>query len=298
MTRRLLFVLVFTSIAAGCSQCGAAPAPSPDVLAETRATLPTDPDDPMWRDLPVHVAPLLLQDLVEPRLMEPSTTQVRVSAVASGDKIAFRLEWDDAEPDDLPMAGHFADACAIQVPVELAADLPAPQMGEPDRTVEITYWRASWQAVVDGRGDSIRDIYPGATVDHYPFEAGSLGLEDDVDEFAVHEPGSADQVAMANRYAPARALGNTMAGPRTSPVEDLLAEGPGSLAPGPPTDSAGMGVRTDTGWAVVLSRRLPNGVQSTGRGQIAFAVWQGSNDESGARKMRTGWVPLVVENNQ
>jgi hypothetical protein len=32
-----------------------------------------------------------------------------------------------------------------------------------------------------------------------------------------------------------------------------------------------------------------------GRGQVAFAVWQGSNQEAGSRKMRTGWVPLVVE---
>ena len=26
---------------------------------------------------------------------------------------------------------------------------------------------------------------------------------------------------------------------------------------------------------------------------IALAVWQGSQQESGARKMRTGWIPLV-----
>jgi hypothetical protein len=26
---------------------------------------------------------------------------------------------------------------------------------------------------------------------------------------------------------------------------------------------------------------------------MAFAVWQGSRTEAGARKMRTGWIPLV-----
>ena len=31
---------------------------------------------------------------------------------------------------------------------------------------------------------------------------------------------------MAKRYAPARALENPMSGPRTEPVQDLIAEGP------------------------------------------------------------------------
>jgi len=293
MTRRFLVVVLMSAVAGGCSQCGrAAPPVSPDVVAATRATLPTDPNDPVWREMPVHVAPLLLQDLVEPRLMEPSTTQVRVSAITSGDRIAFRLEWDDEAADDLPRAGYFPDACAVQVPVALSADLPAPQMGELDRPVEITYWRASWQAVVDGRGDRIQDIFPGATVDHYPFEAGSLP---GTDEFAVHAPGSPERQAMTSRYAPARAVGNTMAGPRTSPVQDLLAEGPGTLTPAPSTDSDGRGVRTASGWAVVLTRRMPNGVRPGSRGQVAFAVWEGGHDEAGSRKMRTGWIPLVVE---
>ena len=33
------------------------------------------------------------------------------------------------------------------------------------------------------------------------------------------------------RYAPARALGNQMAGPRKQPVQDLVADGPGTLRP-------------------------------------------------------------------
>ena len=284
MTRRSLLAILLAVVASGCGMCGrAAPPASPDVLAVMRPSLPTDPDDPAWADVPVHTAPLLLQDLVEPRLMTPSTVDVRVRAITNGSKVAFRLEWDDAAVDDLPTAGHFVDACAIQLPVTLAADLPAPQMGEVGRPVEITYWRASWQAVVDGRGDTIKDVFPGATVDHYPFEAASL------------PPGSPEQQAMASRYAPARALGNAMAGPRTSPVQDLVAQGPGTLEPGPSMDSSGRGRRLASGWAVVIGRRLPAGLAPGGRGQIAFAVWEGSHDEAGARKMRTGWVPFVVE---
>jgi hypothetical protein len=29
--------------------------------------------------------------------------------------------------------------------------------------------------------------------------------------------------------------------------------------------------------------------------QIAFAVWEGAHTEVGARKMRTGWVPLILK---
>lgn len=284
MTRRLLLALTMVVLASGCGMCGrAGPPSSPDVLAVMRDEIPASPDDGAWADAPVHTASLLLQDLVEPRLLEPSTSNVRVRAISNGVQIAVRLEWDDAVDDNAPTAANFVDACAMQVPVTLGADLPAPQMGDLDRPVEITYWRASWQAVVDGRGDSIKDLFPGALPDHYPFEAASL------------TPGSPEQQAMAARYAPARSLGNAMAGPRERPVQDLIANGPGTLEPGPATDSDGMGRRTETGWAVVLTRRLPNGVTPGGRGQIAFAVWEGSHDEVGARKMRTGWIPLVVE---
>jgi hypothetical protein len=161
--------------------------------------------------------------------------------------------------------------------------MPAPQMGEQGKPVEITFWRASWQAVVDGRGDTIKDLYPGATVDHYPFQAPSL------------EKGSTAQREMEARYSPARALGNRMAGPRERAVEDLIAEGPGTLASAPAAGSDGRGKRTADGWSVLISRRLPDGLAPGKRSQVAFAVWEGADQEAGSRKMRTGWIPIVVE---
>jgi hypothetical protein len=49
---------------------------------------------------------------------------------------------------------------------------------------------------------------------------------------------------------------------------------------------------------VVISRKLPDGLEGGARTQIAFAVWQGSEQEAGARKMRTGWIPMVVRNSR
>jgi hypothetical protein len=274
-------ILVLLATLAGCTP--APPAPTTEVVAVHGAALPNDPGDAAWREAPVCTAPLIVQDMVEPRLLEPSTDKVQVRAITDGTRVAFRLEWADPTTNDLPGLGRFADACAVQLPERIEADVPAPQMGESGRPVQITYWRAFWQSTVDGRPDTIKALFPNATVDHYPFEAPSLA------------PGSEPQREMAQRYAPARALGNDMAGPRQRPVQDLVAEGPGTIRPAAETRSEGRGVHDEHGWNVVLSRPLPAGLDPGRRTQVAFAVWQGAHQEAGSRKMRSVWLPLTIE---
>jgi DMSO reductase family type II enzyme heme b subunit len=274
----------FAVAAALTLSCGEPAVPPPvEVTAVHGDALPVSPGDAAWAVAPVYTAKLLLQDVVEPRLLETSTPEVRVQAISDGERLALRLTWDDETRDDLPGAARFDDACAIQLPRTVTPDVPDPQMGEKSKPVEVSYWRASWQAVVDGRGDTIQDLYPNAWVDHYPFEAAHL------------EPGSDDQREMALRYAPARALGNDRAGPRDRPVEDLIALGPGSLSRADSAQSDGNGRRSGDGWEVVISRPLPDGLESGGRSVVAFAVWNGAGDEAGSRKMRSGWIPLAVE---
>lgn len=268
---------------AACSPSHTVVVPVEVVVAPISGTLPTDPLDARWASVPEFPAALIPQDMVEPRQLATTTREVRVRALGDGARIAFRLEWDDATKDDVPMPAEFTDACAVQLPATTAPDVPAPQMGETGRPVEITLWRASWQATVDGRGDTIQEIHPNAAPDHYPFQAASLDV------------GSAAQHEMELRYAPARALGNDMSGPRAKPVQDLIAQGPGTLAPAPTTDSDGRGARTANGWAVVLTRRWPSALPAGSRTQVAFAVWEGSHQEVGGRKMRTGWTPLWIE---
>jgi hypothetical protein len=281
--RKYLPVLVILALLAGCRK---APAPTTEVVAFRVANLPSSPADEAWKDVPEHVAKLIPQDLVEPRLMTPSTQEIHVQAVTNGSEVAFRLRWADTEQNDLADAGRFTDACAVQIPRKIDANAPAPQMGEAGKPVDIIFWRADWQASVNGRGDTIRDLYPNASIDHYPFQAASL------------PPGSPEQKEMANRYAPAQALGNRRTGPRETPVESLTAEGPGTLGPGPANGARGQGARIENGWAVVIGRKLPEGLAPRVRTQIAFAVWEGSHQEVGARKMRTGWIPLSVREGQ
>ncbi len=287
MNNTIRFFIALALFSLTVSGCRSAVATTTEVVAVQSSTVPVAPTDAAWDEVPEHPARLLLQDLVEPRLMQASTAEVRVRAITNGSEVGFRLEWDDKSKNDLPGPARFLDACAVQVPVKLESNVPDPQMGGEGKTVEITYWRADWQASVDGRPDSLKEMYPNASVDGYPFEAQSL------------EKGSAAQQEMATRYAPARALGNRRTGLRETPVEDLIADGPGSLSPAPTANGAagskGKGVKSDKGWSVVITRKLPNGLTPGGRTQVAFAVWEGGHNETGSRKMRTGWVPLLMK---
>lgn len=272
--------VVAVFMVAGCSK--PVPVPVTEVIVAPAQAISTDPSDAAWDAAPEYVAKLIPQDLVEPRLMDISTPEVRVRAIGDGQWVAFRLQWPDVTKEDFADPGKFVDACAVQTPAEVQPTVPAPQMGETGRAVQIAYWNAGWQATLDGRGDTIRDLYPNAAVDHYPFHAPSLAQ------------GSAEQRQMETRYAPAKAAGNFHAGPRESTVQDLIAEGPGTIAPAPESYSRGQGVHDGSGWTVVIVRRLPDLTPQTGT-QVAFAVWQGAQEEVGSRKMRTGWVPLVVK---
>ncbi len=281
MKSTLIIALVLSLLAVGACRRAVVGTPDVQVLPGQKITL--DADASVWGSAPVHLSKLIPQDLVEPRLMEASTQEVQVQAITDGTEIAFRIEWADDSPNDLPGPARFMDGVAVQVPAKIDPNVPAPQMGETGKTVEISYWRADWQAIVDGRADEITSIYPNAKPDHYPFNAKSLENNPDA------------QAQAAKRYAPARALGNGREGPRTQPVEDLIAEGPGTLSPGPNQFSKGKGVRTRSGWAIVITRPLPAGLSKESPSQIAFAVWQGAHGETGARKMRSGWVNLLVK---
>lgn len=266
--------------AAACAKKG--PPPLAEVVAFRRATLPATPADPGWKDVPAYRAILVPQDMVEPRLMRGSTPLMHIQSLTDGERIAFRLSWADSSQDNLPGAARFTDACAVQLPAEHGPDVPAPQMGEKNRPVEISYWNAGWQSRADGRPDSIQALYPNAHVDHYPFEAAPL------------ERGTPEQLAMAKRYAPARAV-NRNEHPIDRPVQDLLAEGPGTITPVAETRSQGNGRWSVNQWAVVITRPLPAAVRAARRSQVAFAVWNGLRQEVGARKMRSVWIPLSLE---
>ncbi len=270
--RWLIFLALGLALAGGCRD---RPQPSGSEIVMLKVEqLPASPEDPAWQKAPEHVARLLLQDIVEPRQLKVTTAELRVRALQDGKKVAFRLQWKDPTKDELPGPGKFLDGCALQVPAEAGASLPAPQMGEPGRAVEILFWSAGWQAMAEGRADRLQALYPNAWVDHYPYEAPAL------------RGNPSSQREMENLYLPARALGNHRAGPRSSAVEEYLAQGPGTLTPRKNSGSHGMGKHNPEGWSVLLTRSLPRSRY------VALAVWDGAEGEAGGRKMRTSWIAL------
>ena len=89
-TRRLVTPLAV--VAALALSCGEPTVPaSVEVTAIRQDVLPADPGDAVWTVAPVYTAKLLRQDVVEPRLLEASTSEVRVQAISNGRRLALRL---------------------------------------------------------------------------------------------------------------------------------------------------------------------------------------------------------------
>jgi hypothetical protein len=96
MARVCVRALLLGGLAAVGCQKPAPPAPATTVQLVPVAALPADPGDDAWRQAPDYTAALIPQDLVDPRLMQPSTASLRVRALTAGGRMAFRLAWSDA----------------------------------------------------------------------------------------------------------------------------------------------------------------------------------------------------------
>jgi hypothetical protein len=243
----------------------------------------TDPEAAEWSAAREYVAVMLLQDQAEPKLAKPTVETVRVRALHDGAWLALRLEWDDEARDDLEGPARFADAVALELPFAAGSDVPDAAMGQVGKPVRLTLWRASWQARLEGRKDPVKALYPRVATDHYPADAAK----------------EAERPDMEKLYAPARGAKNPVTLLRDdSPTQDLVAEGFGTSQPAPAQVSVGKGVHKDGKWRVTIAVPLDKGpkdaLRAGARTYLALAVWDGGRGNVGARKMRSGWVPLAL----
>lgn len=249
-----------------------------------------DPLSDVWAAAPAVRVALLPQDVAAPRLTEVGVEEMSVQGLQAGARVAFRLVWADETVDDLVDVRRATDAVAIQLPAAPLGDVPPDaMMGEAGRPVAIALWRALWQRRADGGTVGVDALYPNRTSDHYPPQAAS-----DPDDRAVLE----------RLYAPPRAVSNPVSTASEDPegartVEDLVAEGFGTLAPAR-SRSGGRGVHRDGRWHVVIWRPLdvdpdpPTALRPGVSTHLAVAVWDGEWMHRGSRKMRSVWVPLVL----
>ncbi|MBF0624917.1 MAG: hypothetical protein HQL82_08925 [Magnetococcales bacterium] len=264
----------------------ATPAPAPaDALEAVRVAhdgAVIDPADQAWQSSKPRTVTLQPQNVTTPNNLSPAVTEMTVRSVHNGQWLSILLEWNDPTKSDRLVVDQFGDQVAVQLPLRFRADAPYnPMMGAPDERVNIIQWRAAFQADLDRkRSLEVRDLYPHAHSDLYP-----------------------DKVLNAidlRAYLGAAGVDNPVAAHRASPVLDQVAEGFGSLTVKQHQEADGQGTWSNGQWHVVITLPMaPEGTNApnlTGGDQstVAFAVWEGGNQEVGSRKAWSDWVPLTL----
>ncbi|MEW6581572.1 MAG: ethylbenzene dehydrogenase-related protein [Actinomycetota bacterium] len=254
-----------------------------DRVVAARVPDPVPGDDPRagaWGRAEAIRVLLAAQTITQPALDALGIGDVTVRALHDGTSLALRLDWEDPDADDVASLARFQDAVAVQIPAASGAKPPSVAMGGPGQAVHILQWRATWQRDIDsGHRTGVADIFPRVVHDTTPDQL--LG-----DAAVVYYPG--------------RHAGNPLAQlGRTSPVEEAVAEGFGTLASLPQQRAAGRGVHEDGWWRVALSipmQRAPAGAALVPGSSwpVAFALWLGDRGNRGSRKQFADWVTLEV----
>lgn len=256
------------------------PAPATHLVAYRADEVPLDPADRAWSRRPAWPVQMLIQNLATPFATALAVPEIKVRALHDGTQIGFHIEWQDADEDIVDVMARFRDAVAVQVPVD-PATTPAVTMGAVNQPVHILQWRAAWQVDVDRGRQGVKDAFPNMFHDAPP--EALMGEE------------------AAREFYPALVVGNPMARrDRTSPVDDLVAIGFGSLTTHEEQTADGRGTFDGKGWQVVITTPLQPGADKTNLApglttSIAFAVWNGSHGNRGARKQWANWGPLEIE---
>jgi hypothetical protein len=243
----------------------------------------------VWnRTPPVNVV-VQPQKETMPMLDNPTIAGVDVQALTNGRQIAWRVSWSDREPDYFLDTDRFCDAVALQFPLVANATY---KMGDHDFPVYTVQWKAIWQKDIDEGFQDVQDLHPNYWTDLYWFAEG---------EFPYPVP-AAFQRPEALDYFVAFRAGNPMADLyRRQPVQEMIAEGFGSLTHQPESVTVGGGQWRDGTWAVVFARPLETTDGSDyqfkpgSRDVVALAVWDGGAGNVGGRKHHSQWVVFQVQ---
>jgi len=229
-----------------------------------------DPSSGAWKDaLPVNIA--LTAQAGSYAAGGGTVTTIGAKALHHNDTLYIRVEWDDASKNDSAIrAEDFADGVAIEFPSKTATTVPSICMGQADSGVNIWHWRADSDA---GLRDPA-DVYTTSSVDMYPYKD--------------------------NLFYTAREAGNPYANPELGAVQTLVSRAFGELTTSSIQDTTGHGSWVDGKWAVVFARPyssqgLEHADFAAGTStDMAFAVWDGENDERNGMKSTSQFITLAV----
>ncbi len=259
------------------------------IVAPRVAELPIHPDSGVWREaapINLHMMPLWW------RAERPE--QLTVKAVHDGQQLAMLLSWSDATHDATAIRPQdFRDAAAVQFALD--EDPPFFAMGELGRGVNIWMWKSERQADLEPAFQDLEKVYPNIGIDSYP----NL-LRSPLEQPMRH----ALTLESDPTFVTAWGAGNIVADPtRGSAVEDLSAQGFGTLQARPPVDQTvqATGEYQTGSYRVQFNRALNTGsagaaVLSPGvRTSVSFAVWNGSAGDRDGKKSVTIWQELLIE---
>lgn len=244
----------------------------------------SDPFDAAWDKSPEVEVALLPQIVTTPNLDTPGVSKLAVRILHDGTRVAFRLVWADATANGDVDTDKSSDGVAVELPANAPArDLPNVMMGDPQNPVSVSLWRYAYQEIADGHGHGVARLYPNASFDYYP-SSGSKRPE-------VKE--ELDRITQPGRNA------NNPVTTQLTPVADLTARGFGSLSAVATPVTGGRGVHRDGKWHVVITRPLADAagglrLRAGEPTAAAFAVWEGSQNQRGARKTWSNWIGFVL----
>ncbi len=261
----------------------------------------------VWSVADDTIIPMSGQVVAKPRNYNPTVKVVYVQAVTNGKEIGIRLRWaDGTRNEQFIQSEQFKDAAAVEFPVKKPETLPDGKphfaMGNADQTVNIWHWKSEWQKDMAGMLD-MEDQYPNmamGSAGYYMYEPASRATAIDKRTTFI-DAGSGKNEGVFNTGAWA---GNIFSDKtkRISAVEDLNAEGFGTLTTQAHQDVMGSGNWSNSEWSVVFVRPVStadaNDAQLDKLGDyvpVAFAVWDGSNGERDGLKSVTSWHYLKMK---
>ncbi len=238
-----------------------------------------DPRDGAWAAAaPVAVA-VQPQQIAPPFLREGFLEEILVRALHNGKELGFLVEWDDPALDELSGINIYNDAIAIQLPARAGRTPPSVTMGGPGEPVHILQWRATWQRDLDRGRTGPQTLHPRIIRDLTPEDL--LGPE-------------------GKQYDVGYTVGNPMSTPERSRVEEVVAEGFGTVTHLSRQRARGGGAHASGRWTVAVAVPMERAgagdpIRPGSSWPVAFAVWLGSRRNRGSRKHWANWVRIDLD---
>ena len=248
-----------------------------------------------FKDAKEVVVPLQKQDKSFPN-GGGSVSNAEVKAIHDGLSIYFQVKWKDPTRNARVIAvQEFRDAVALMFPLGTVLMDPAehfsPRMGDREKPVNLWHWKSDWEAdmLVKGELEDVESQYPNMHDDFNLNPYSAYYHRDLITSIAVLSGG--------------RAARNLLSQPgRGRSVEDLNAEGFGTLTTQDHQDVFGCSRYEDGEWTVIFYRALitedPHDAQFVPGGNTYFnmAVWNGGEkDRNGQKNISIQWHPLSIE---